>query len=167
MHVAIERETGLHSGPVCVTHSVEGWDCSFKCSCHLKIVTHAQLFLSKLYTPRKSRRSLSIQEGSPRSQNGQIMQEYKMALFSLRNLMKFFHFSSSFFLSFFRATPMAYGSSQSRGPIRAIAAGLYHSHSNLSHVYHLHHSSQQHRILNPLSKARDRTGILMDTSWVC
>ena len=31
----------------------------------------------------------------------------------------------------------------------------------------LHHSSPQHRILNPLSKARDQTCILMGTSQVC
>ena len=37
---------------------------------------------------------------------------------------------------------------------------------DLSRVCDLHHSSQQHRILNPLSKAMDRTHILMDTSWV-
>ena len=30
----------------------------------------------------------------------------------------------------------------------------------------LHHSSQQCRILNPLSKARDRTLVHMDASWV-
>ena len=30
----------------------------------------------------------------------------------------------------------------------------------------LHHSSQQHRILNPLSKARDRTHNLMVPSWI-
>jgi len=37
------------------------------------------------------------------------------------------------FLSFclFRATPTAYGGSQARGPIRAVAAGLRHSHSNV------------------------------------
>ena len=35
---------------------------------------------------------------------------------------------------------------------------------NLSHVCDLHHSSQQHQILNPLSKAMDQTHILMDTS---
>ena len=35
-----------------------------------------------------------------------------------------------------------------------------------SHVCDLHHSSQQHWILNPLRGARRRTLILMDTSWV-
>ena len=33
---------------------------------------------------------------------------------------------------------------------------------NPNHVCNLHHSSQHHRILNPPSKARDRTRILMD-----
>ena len=37
---------------------------------------------------------------------------------------------------------------------------------DLIRVCDLHHSSQQHQILNPLSGARDRTRILMDTSWV-
>ena len=37
---------------------------------------------------------------------------------------------------------------------------------DLNCVCDLHHSSRQHCILNPLSKARDRTGILMDTSWI-
>ena len=31
----------------------------------------------------------------------------------------------------------------------------------------LHHGSRQCPILNPRSTARDRTQILMDTSWVC
>ena len=35
-----------------------------------------------------------------------------------------------FFFWLFRATPAAYGGSQSRGRIRAVAAGLHHSHSN-------------------------------------
>ena len=35
-----------------------------------------------------------------------------------------------------------------------------------SHVCDLHHSSQQPRILNPLSKARDQNHILMDASQV-
>ena len=58
-----------------------------------------------------------------------------------------------FFFCLFRAASMAYGSSQSRSLIRSIAAGLYHS-------------SQQHRILNPLSKTRDRTCVLSVTSQV-
>ena len=35
-----------------------------------------------------------------------------------------------------------------------------------SHISDLHHSSRQHRILNPLSEARDPTWIIMDTGWV-
>ena len=31
----------------------------------------------------------------------------------------------------------------------------------------LHHSSRQHRIADPLSKAGDQTGILKDTSRIC
>ena len=38
-----------------------------------------------------------------------------------------FHF---FFFFLFRAIPEAYGSSQARGQIGAVAAGLHHSHSN-------------------------------------
>ena len=53
----------------------------------------------------------------------------------------------------FRAAPVAYGCSQARGPIGAIVAEL-------------HHSSQQLRILNPLSGAKDRTGVLTDTGQV-
>ena len=36
-----------------------------------------------------------------------------------------------------------------------------------SHVCDLHHHSWQHRILNPLSKAGDRTCVLMDTNQIC
>ena len=35
-----------------------------------------------------------------------------------------------------------------------------------SHVCKLHHSAQQHQILNPLAKARNQTCILTDTSQV-
>ena len=37
---------------------------------------------------------------------------------------------------------------------------------DLSIVFDLHHTSEQCQILNPLSKTRDQTCILMDTSWV-
>ena len=33
-------------------------------------------------------------------------------------------------------------------------------------ICHLHRSSQQHWILNPLTEARDRTRVLMDTRWI-
>ena len=48
-------------------------------------------------------------------------------------------------------------------PAYAIATAM----PDLSCVCDLHHSSQQHRILNLLSEVRDRTRILMDTSQVC
>ena len=43
----------------------------------------------------------------------------------------------SFVFVFFRATPEAHGSSQSRGRIKAVAAGLRHSHSNTRSKPHL------------------------------
>ena len=71
----------------------------------------------------------------------------------------FFSFLFFFFSFLFRAALSAYGGSQASGLIGATAASLHHSHSNAtsSHVFDLHHSSQQHWILNPLSEARDRT----------
>ena len=36
-----------------------------------------------------------------------------------------------------------------------------------SHIWDLHHGSQQRWNLNPLSEARDRTCILMDASQIC
>ena len=36
-----------------------------------------------------------------------------------------------FLFCLFRAAPATYGGSQARGPIRAIAAGLHHSHSHV------------------------------------
>ena len=46
----------------------------------------------------------------------------------IANIMSAFFFF--FFLAFFRATPMAYGGSQARVQIRAVAAGLRHRRSN-------------------------------------
>ena len=42
----------------------------------------------------------------------------------------------------FRATPAAYGSSQAKGQIRALAADLRHSHSNVGSELHLQPTSQ-------------------------
>ena len=74
-----------------------------------------------------------------------------------------------FFLFFlFRAAPVDYGSSQAKGLIRAIAAGLCHSHGNVWSELCLWPTLQlrQHQIFNPLNRARDRTHIVMGTSWV-
>ena len=79
----------------------------------------------------------------------------------------FFFFFCLF--AFSRAAPSAYGGSQARGSVRAVAAGLRQSqqHWDLNRVCDLHHSSQQCWILNPLSKARDRTRNLMAPSQIC
>ena len=50
------------------------------------------------------------------------------------------------------AVPMAYGGSQARGQIGAIAATAT---QDLGHICDLHHSSRERRILDPLSEARD------------
>ena len=42
-----------------------------------------------------------------------------------------------FIFVFFRATSTAYGGSQVRGLIRALAAGLYHSESSVGSKLHL------------------------------
>ena len=64
---------------------------------------------------------------------------------------------SFLFFAFSRAAPAAYGGSQARGLIRAVAAGLRTATAtpDPSHVCDLHHSSLQHQIPNPLSKAKD------------
>ena len=65
---------------------------------------------------------------------------------------------------------MACGSSPSRGLIESeLQLPAYTTATatpDPSHVSNLHYSSWQHWILNPLSKARDQTCILMDTSHV-
>ena len=73
-----------------------------------------------------------------------------------------------FLLFCFLATPVAYGSSQARGQIRAVAAGLYHSHSNTESKPCLWPIPQlpATQILNQLSKARGQTLILIVTSQI-
>ena len=53
------------------------------------------------------------------------------AKFGMNAHVHYFSFFPFFFLLLFRATFMAYGGSQARGPIGAIAAGLHHSHNNM------------------------------------
>ena len=49
----------------------------------------------------------------------------------------------------FRATPRAYGGSQARGGTGAIAASLYHSHSNAGSEPHLQPTAQLMAMLDP------------------
>ena len=78
------------------------------------------------------------------------IRDYKFSLLILVNsyVILFFFFFCLFAIS--RAAPLAYGGSQARGLIRAVATSLYHS-------------SQQRRIFNPLIEARDQTCILTET----
>ena len=57
--------------------------------------------------------------------------------------------SSFCFFVFFRAALAAYGSSQARGLIRAVAAGLCHSHSNVGFELHLQTTQQLMAMLDP------------------
>ena len=62
------------------------------------------------------------------------------------------HFQLFFFFGLFvfsRATPMAYGGSQTRGLIRAVATGLRQSHSNASSKPHLRPTPQLMATLDP------------------
>ena len=73
-------------------------------------------------------------------------------------------FLSFFFLSFcpVRAALAAYGGSQARGLVGAVAASLRQSHSSAGSEPRLRPTPQ----LNPLSKARDRTRTLMVPSRI-
>ena len=71
----------------------------------------------------------------------------------------------------FRATSMAYGDSQARGLIRAVAAGLHHSHSNAGSEPHLRptYTTAQGKagsLTHSLSEVRNQTHVFMDTSQI-
>ena len=76
--------------------------------------------------------------------------------------------SQILFLCLFRALPVAYGGSQSRGRIGAAIAGLHHSHSNTGSKLCLLPTPKlrQCQILNPLSKDRGRTRSLRLLVWL-
>ena len=54
-----------------------------------------------------------------------------------------------FFVCIFRAAPVAYGDSQARGQIGALAAGLHHSHSNVGSEPCLRPTLQLMAMLDP------------------
>ena len=84
----------------------------------------------------------------------------------------FFHLFLLFlifiYFCLFRAAPMAYEISQDRGRIGAADASLCHRHSNSGSELCLQPPLQLIETWdpNPLSEARDRTPVLVDTSQV-
>ena len=66
------------------------------------------------------------------------------------------------------ATPLAYGGSQARGLIGAVATSLRQSHSNARSEPHLRPTSELTAtpILDWISESRDRTHDLMVPSWI-
>ena len=71
------------------------------------------------------------------------------------------------FLLLFRATPAAYGGSQARTwEVQLPACATTTATSDPICFCNLQHSSWQHRILNPLSEARDQTCNLMFPSQI-
>ena len=90
---------------------------------------------------------------------------------TLWTFISLFHIRKFTFFFLFRAVPVTHessGISQAGGQIHAAATHLPHSHRNLRSEPCLQPtpSSWQGQILNPLSKAWDRTYILMTTSPV-
>ena len=65
------------------------------------------------------------------------------------NLIFLFFVFCFVFFDISRATLAAYGGSQARGPIGAIAAGLHHSHSNTGSEPHLQPTPQLTAMLDP------------------
>ena len=78
----------------------------------------------------------------------------------------FFFFFLSFFFWFLELCLCPMEVSRLGGRIEAVAAVYTTAPATQdpSHICDLHHSSLQRWILNPLSKAKDQTCILMDTS---
>ena len=83
---------------------------------------------------------------------------FPVSRFSSSMQVALFFFCLFCLFAFSVAAPMAYEGSQARGLIGAVATATW----DLSRVCDVHHSSRQCRILNPLSKARDRKFVLVD-----
>ena len=75
---------------------------------------------------------------------------------------------AGFFFSFFRAAPVAHGSSLDRveSELQLPAYTIATAVRDQSHFCNLQWSSQQCWILNPLIEARDQTRVLKDTSGI-
>ena len=96
----------------------------------------------------------------PSNENGQFMLKRPKLLDGFQTSVVLFCFVLLFL---FRAKFAAYGNSQARDQIGA--ASLNHSHSNAGSGLYLQ-PTPAHDNAGSLSKARDRTDVLMDTNWV-
>ena len=99
-----------------------------------------------------------------------VLQSFYSAILIPPPLTPFFFFFF-FFLrdaSRHKEVPRLRAQSQAQGPIRVVAATLHHSHSNIRSKLRLRPTPQlmQCHILNPLSKARDLTCVLMDANKI-
>ena len=75
----------------------------------------------------------------------------------LRKSLPHLYFYFYLFIFAFQGHTVAYRGSQARGPIGTTAAGLHYSHCHIRPKPCLQPTPQQCQILNPLSKARDRS----------
>ena len=87
--------------------------------------------------------------------------------FSFLSFFLFFFFFFFFFFCLLGPHPQAHGGFQARGPIGTTATDLQQRGIQTVSAPYIHHSSWQHQIFKPLSKARHQTHIFMDTSWAC
>ena len=71
------------------------------------------------------------------------------SIYFVSDIGNWFLSTSSIFFVFFRVALAAYGGSQARGQIRAVAAGLYHSHSNTESQPHLRPTPQLTAVKDP------------------
>ena len=91
-------------------------------------------------------------------------------LVALNHFLPIFQMSFFFFFSLFFLGPHLLHKEVSRlgdrSELQPAAYAAATGKQDTSHVCNLHHSSRQYQILNPMSKARDGTCILMDPSQV-
>ena len=90
-----------------------------------------------------------------------------MELFSLVFLL--YHHPTNLIFFLLRAAPAAYEVSGLGIKLehQRLAYATATAMQDLTHNGDLHHTSWQRWILNPLSRARDQTHILIDANWVC
>ena len=114
-------------------------------TCHPRI----QAQLSRDFKRECASLSFSVQACLPERQQLLLPLSPFIPIFILLPPLFYFLFCLFFFLSFFRATSAAYGNFQARGPVRAVAASLCHSHSNARFELHLQTTPQLTAKLNP------------------